>query len=98
MIDPLLRGLKQSDVKVRRVVSRALEWIGPRASRDDATISALIHALEDPDPEVRKNAAVALRAFEARALRAVPALRKACKDPDADVQDKARNAIDIIVQ
>ncbi len=98
MIDPLLKGLNHTDVKVRRVVSQVFEWTGPRARRDDETISALIKAPADRDPEVRENAAVALRACEARALRAVPALHRACKDPDADVQSMARNAIDVIVQ
>jgi HEAT repeat protein len=98
IFDPFLRGLKHPDVKVRRAVSGALAWTGPAAARDEEAISALIPALDDPDSEVRKNAAVALRAFEGKALRAVPALRKACKDSVEDVRAMARNAIDVITQ
>jgi HEAT repeat protein len=97
MADPLLRGLKHPDVAGRRAASYAFEWAGPLCDRDAEIIPALIAALEDPDPEVRKNAAVALRAFEDRALGAIPALKRAAKDVDDSVRSMAGNAISVIL-
>ena len=95
MVDPLLKGLKE--IRRRASASRPLEWTAPETGREAESIPALIAALDDPDVEVRKNAAVALRAFGDRAVPAVPALGKACKDPDHDVRAMAANAIDVIV-
>lgn len=96
MVGPLLRGLKHQNPKARRVASWVLEWTGPKAHRDEETVPALIATLDDPDAEVRKNAAVALRAFEDRALSALPALHRACKDSNEDVRGMAANAIQVI--
>jgi len=96
--DPLTRGLKHQNVNVRRAASRAFAKTGPRAGRDEDAISALAIALNDPDSKVREFAAIALGAFESRALRAVPALLKACEDPVEDVRRMARNALNVIAK
>jgi HEAT repeat protein len=54
-------------------------------------IDGLIDALKDPDPGVRRNAAVALG--ELRSARAVPALIDATRDERSDVRSGATAAI-----
>ena len=50
---------------------------------------ALIDALKDPEPDVRRAAASALGSFGTEAAPAVPALRKAAGDADPDVAREA---------
>lgn len=56
-----------------------------------AALDGLVHALEDSDPGVRRNAAVALG--ELRCARAIPALIDATRDQRAEVRSSAAEAI-----
>lgn len=56
-----------------------------------AAIDGLVNALTDPDPGVRRSAAIALG--DLRAARAVPALIAATRDGNAEVRSRASEAI-----
>jgi len=56
-------------------------------------VTALVDALKDPLPEVRRAAAIALGSFGSDAQPAIPALRKASADPDEDVAREAGVAL-----
>jgi HEAT repeat protein len=67
----LVNCLKHSDAQVRWLAAYAL-WemayeLGDIGPATDKAVSALIEALNDPDPEVRKHAASALRAIDPEA-------------------------------
>lgn len=60
----------------------------------DPLIQRLIGKLNDEDPVVRRNAAGALRLHGARALAAVPELRRLLADRDSRVRNEAQHALD----
>lgn len=60
----------------------------------DPLIQRLIDKLNDDDPIVRRNAAGALRLHGARALAAVPELRRLLADRDLRVRNEAQHALE----
>ena len=56
-------------------------------------VEPLIRLLEDPDMQVRTNAADALGSAGASARAAIPFLRKATGDPESQVSRAARRAL-----
>jgi HEAT repeat protein len=60
----------------------------------DPLIQRLIDKLNDEDPIVRRNAAGALRLHGARALAAVPELRRLLADRDSRVRDEVQHALE----
>ena len=96
--------LRQSVVEVERVLlSVAIAIIQPsfdggpsrravaQQSPVQAAIDGLVNALTDPDPGVRRNAAIALG--ELRSARAVPALIAASWDGNDEVRSRASAAL-----
>ncbi|MEN6603066.1 MAG: HEAT repeat domain-containing protein, partial [Bryobacteraceae bacterium] len=79
---------------VRAAAALALARV--RAPADWALGSLTSLLLNDPAPEVRLNAAIALSGFGGSSAPAVPHLRAAEKDPDANVAAAAHGAIEII--
>jgi HEAT repeat protein len=76
-------GLGDPDPAVRRELVRALEAIGPRASDDPPP--AIVAALEDTDPSMRKQALSTLGSYVRGLHRLVPALIHAVeRDGPAD--------------
>jgi DNA-binding winged helix-turn-helix (wHTH) protein len=67
----------------------------PHVSRPDAavTVPALIHALKDPEEEIRSRAAVMLARVGPDAADAVPALAEALRDPNKQVRWRAADAL-----
>jgi HEAT repeat protein len=76
---PLLTALGDSSAVVRANAAAALGRLGPRAE------DALIRALGDSDPQMRRGAAIALR-VNGQAMAAVPALARHLGDDDPGVR------------
>jgi HEAT repeat protein len=72
-----------------RPLSRWSQWVMP----DKLRIHALIHALRNPDAQVREGAAQALGWIGPGVKDAVPALIKALGDPDLDMRWWAAEAL-----
>ncbi len=86
----LTKDLKEGSDRDRLIAVRTL----PDRKGDAAqTIPALIEALKDKDPDVRKSAAIGLGTFGEQAKEAVPALEKALNDRDARVREAAGKAL-----
>jgi hypothetical protein len=79
---PILR-----DWGVRETATDALARIGP------AAVPALIHALRDPNPDVRNHAAQAIARMGPPAKAAVPELIIALQDSDWNVRRSAARAL-----
>lgn len=62
------------------------QFYGPRAA---PALPALLRAVDDPDPEVRKSALRAIEAIGPAAVEAVPMLKRALTDRDAGVRTAA---------
>jgi HEAT repeat protein len=89
VIPALLVNLKDEDGLVRRGAVSALESIG---SDEDSVIAALDAALEtDPDRLVRRDAAYALGYLGSP--RGIPSLQDALQDPDSEVREAAKEAL-----
>jgi len=87
----LLDGLKDSDATVRQV---AVTYLGIVRDQPRPEVAGLITALDDPAPEVRQAAALALSSYGLDAEPAVKALTKAStSDPDDDVKQEAARAL-----
>jgi len=90
-------SLKHSSPQVR---SHAAQLLYGSAVREDSlvteAVSALIEALGDPDPDVRKWSAVALERIGEEARQAVPRLVDALNDQDAYVREMAVRALGTI--
>jgi len=94
-IPALADGAGRGDPEFRRAAMYALQAIGSEASR--AALPNLIVDLRSDDPRVRRTAAETLGHFGAAARNAVPALRLALQDEDADVRQAASDALLSIV-
>ena len=81
------KALQDPDAEARRMVIEALSWMGPEA------VPALMAALKDASPAVRRAAARALGNLGAAAQRARPALETAASDPQEDVRTAAAKAL-----
>jgi HEAT repeat protein len=80
-------ALRDPDTEARRMVVEALSWMGIDA------LPALIAALEDADPAVRRAAARALGNLGLQAQSSRAALEKAASDPQEDVRAAAGKAL-----
>jgi HEAT repeat protein len=95
-IEHWLRAVESRDPKLRREAVRKLGNVG---SSDPAAFSAVLQALNDLDPGVRREAIVAVMKFETEAGQAVPALTKLeHEDKDSRVRACARKALESIEQ
>jgi HEAT repeat protein len=108
-VPALVRALKDNQANVRSNAGSALRGIGPvgvaalnraqeeRAARlrelQGAAVPALIEALKDADPIIRRSAASALAKRRRAAREAVPALVQALKDADQSVAISAGEAL-----
>jgi len=90
VIPVLLESLKDPDTSVRHV---AVTYLGIVRDRPPEEVLGLIAALQDSEAEVREAAALALSSYGLDAEPAIPALTKASKDPDEDVQREAARAL-----
>ena len=78
-------------VAVRRDAARTLGTLGAAAAA--GTVGPLSRALQDPAPEVRRAAALALAGLGDHAQGAVPSLLAASQDPDLEVRQRVLGAI-----
>ena len=90
-IPALATAVAKGDSDVRRAAMYALQAVGPEASR--AATPYLMASLRNDDPRVRRTAAETLGSFGPQARNAVPALRRALQDEDADVRQAASDAL-----
>ncbi|MEO8053792.1 MAG: HEAT repeat domain-containing protein [Acidobacteriota bacterium] len=87
-------ALKEGDKEERRA---AAEAIGKAGGAGRAEIPALASALKDPERDVRLAAADGLGSLGNAAREAIPALTEVLRsDPDADVRNTARRALEEI--
>ena len=93
LLPDLVRALSDEDATVVSWVAAA---IGNLGALGIAAIEPLIALLSHPDEGPRNAACMALRGIGPIARDALPALRKALKDPSKDVRGFARHAIDAI--
>jgi len=89
----LVGALKDSDPTVRGWTAQAIGWSGRDAV---AAVPDLIALLADEAAGPRNSACIALREIGPAARDALPALRQALSDPNADVRGFAKQAIDTI--
>ena len=89
-IEHWLAEIKHSNARQRAIAVDRLGNVGPA---HPSTIPALIEALSDSNPEVRKKACIALLKSGRGAKAAIPALTKAEFDTDPQVRDFARKAL-----
>jgi HEAT repeat protein len=82
----LVKGMEDPDPGVRTV---AATYLGIVHEEPPEAVRVLTAGLEDSEVNVRRASAAALAAFGAAAEPALPALRKAAADPDADVAREA---------
>src|SRR4051794_31459063 len=71
-------------------------WVPLLRAQPDTSVGALIAALQDDNPQVRKRAAIALGKLGDRAKGAVNLLRRASKDAEAEVRSAADAALEKI--
>lgn len=95
---PALRGLRESDdAFVRFAATWALVKIDPKNSQlIAAAVTELRKGLSDERPLVRLESAAALGELGTAATSALPELKKAAADEDADVSAAAKRAIEEI--
>ena len=83
----LIEGMKDPDPGVRAV---GATYLGVIHADPEQSVRALVEGLADPDVTVRRVSAVSLASFSgSQAAAALPALRKATRDPDRDVAREA---------
>jgi HEAT repeat protein len=90
-VPALTASVAKGDPDVRRAAMYALQAVGAEAGR--AATPNLMAALRHDDPRVRRTAAETLGSFGTEAKNAVPALRRALQDEDADVRQAASDAL-----
>lgn len=91
VLPTLLANVADPDREIRAVAVYAIGYVKQDA---DTVIPVLVRALlDDESPFVRRNAAMALDQYGSLAKAAVPALKKALDDPDAETRDAAKNAL-----
>jgi HEAT repeat protein len=89
----VIARLDDRDLQVRNSAGEVLKRRGEKA------VSALILALDDPEPENRRAVAAALASIGARAKEAIPALvHSATEDEDEGVQETAGKALGIVAR
>ena len=93
LLPDLVAALSDEDATVVAWTAAAIGHIGPLAV---AAINPLIELLSHPDEGPRNGACMALHDIGPIARDALPALRKALKDPSKDVRGFAQHAIDAI--
>jgi HEAT repeat protein len=93
IVPPLLKMAHAEPAGSRRT---ALETLGAIRAADDATITTLIGALQDPDVDVRLAAARALGQVPWRAQAAIAPLSRSLQDPSASVRASAAQALGAI--
>jgi HEAT repeat protein len=91
----LLRAAKDSDPRVRGRIASVLANLGGGEQSDTEVAPALIALLQDPDADVRRLAAVALKYVHLAPEISVPALIQAISDPDEKVRLLAVQALSI---
>ncbi len=94
-IEPLIVAAGDPEPAVRLGAVHSLAVLGFR-TRQGRVVRPVEYALEDPSPEVRREAAMALGAWLAGMVddgRTVSALIKALKDADPEVADRAAFAL-----
>lgn len=91
----IIKAITSGDSETRVAAMAILASIG--AEHDRPAIPALIEALGDADPRVRRAAAETLGKLASIAAPAVPALRQALEDDDQDVRLNASEALLAIV-
>jgi HEAT repeat protein len=87
----LVKDLKDPDAGVRARAAVNLSHIPADQAKE--AVPALIEALEDPSPEVRRYAALSLGSYGSAASAAVPALQKATGDSDEGARQLAAKAL-----
>jgi|SRR5579859_2674301 len=93
--DDWLRQLKDPDVTLRR---QAIRELGARPAESSRIVPALVEALRDENPYVRRDAAVMLGKFGPAAKEAIPALNVTVKDTERNVHHAATAAAKKISQ
>ncbi|HVE42961.1 MAG TPA: HEAT repeat domain-containing protein [Planctomycetota bacterium] len=88
----LTKLLQDLDGDVRVAAAEALMKIAPE-TQGEAALGALIEGLKHPDLLVRLRAAEALGGRGAQAKSGLPALRAAVQDPEAEVRQAAKDAV-----
>jgi HEAT repeat protein len=86
----LVDAVGDPDPSVREI---AVTYLGIVRDDPEHEVDVLIKALDDEAAEVRRGAAMALGEYGPLAAAAMPALRKAARDPDEDVQREAGRAL-----
>jgi HEAT repeat protein len=93
-ISVLTQGLKSDDAAIRRYSAAVLGLLGPLAL---PAIVALIEALNDPVPNVRRTIVDSIQSIGASAKQALPALEAASQyDDDPHVRRAASRAVKAI--
>lgn len=80
--------LSSPDRQTKIEAARAL-----RERRDPSALPALVAALDDGDPAVRREVVLAIYGFGREALPALPAILKSCADPDPEVRGWGLSAL-----
>jgi HEAT repeat protein len=95
-VPAVIRLFKRDDNKTVR--ENSLRALGELGVHSDEAITALIEALSDPDVDLRRGAAIALKVLEGRARPALPTLTRIAEDQHEDerVRGQASAAIRII--
>jgi HEAT repeat protein len=87
-----VRALESPDVELRRHATRAVSSFGPDGGADAVPVLARM-LTEDPDPEARVLASLALTKLAPTSRAAVPELARALGDDDPLVRMNAANAL-----
>ncbi len=90
-VPALAQAIRSGDVEARLAAMYALMRIGPEASK--AAIPALIQCLDDREPRIVKTACEVIEEIGPPAAAALPALRRLIGHDDAEVRDRASQAI-----
>jgi len=88
-IAPLAATLRDPEPEVRANVVYTLARFGQQPNGGPVVTPALLGALKDPDPGVRKAAASSFRSMEAPPRSAIAALVETLRDPTAEVRAEA---------
>ena len=87
----ILAAFKDEDSRVREAAVMAVG--GVYKQKHAEIVPALMKAIEDPSPDVRKKAVTMLGWYGGSARAAIPALENVMNDADARLRDEARVAI-----
>ena len=88
-IPPLAAALRDPEVDVRTSVLYTLTRLGQQPNGGPGVTPAILGALKDPEPGVRKVAAGAFRSMEAPPRNAIPGLIETLRDESAEVRAAA---------